>query len=582
MLSIILSIVNFYKIKINKMKKFLSIVLVSFLSLSAFAGNSDRLGESGAPELIMNGWARSTGMWDLNTSRVMGLDAMRLNPAGLSFVHKMHVALAHTQWWMGSGVSLNQLGFASKLGEDNVVGVSLMQLDPGDIYRTTVDNPDPDNSLGSFRPSYFNIGLTFSRSFSSRIKGGATFRLISESIESVNAFGFAIDAGLQYILGNKENVRFGVSVRNIGTPMKFRGDGFSFRGQTEDKDDYLIPLQPGTNSFQLPSLLTLGASYDIWLGNEYLCNDGYNIHRLTFVGSYVSNSMGNDNFGLGLEYAFKEMFMLRTGYRYESGYFNPDVPTTFNSGFSAGFSVDVPVNIGRPKLGLDYSWRHTQTLAGTHSLGLSFKIGNPDNPCLSTRDKVAEEQKDAFKEEVKEEKKKEKKKKKKKDVEPEEVQEAVINIDTTKFVERISLLESQIANYKNQIENLKKSNKLEVEKAVEKEREILESISAAVNFELESADLTLSSKHVLDLLVVFLEKKKNYNITIDAFTDQTGSKEFNLDLSNKRAKSVKDYLVSKGLASSKLISKGHGESETFDNSTREGREKNRRVEISIK
>jgi len=575
------------------MKRILSIVLITLLSIASYAGNSDRLGESGAPELIMNGWARSTGMWDLNTSRVMGLDAMRLNPAGLSFVKKMDVAIAHTQWWMGSKVSINQLGFATKLGEDNVVGVSLMSLDPGNIYRTTVDNPDPNNSLGSFRPSYFNIGLTFSRSFSSRIKGGLTLRLINESIESVNAFGFAIDAGLQYILGDKENIRFGVAVRNLGTPMKFRGDGFSFRGQTPDQDDYLIALQPGTNSFQLPSLLNIGASYDFWIGNEYLCNGGYNIHRLTLAASFFSNSMGNDNFGLGAEYAFKEMFMLRAGYRYENGYFNPEVPTTFNSGFSAGFSVDVPVKLGGPKLGLDYSWRHTQTLSGTHSLGLSFKMADKeDNPCASTREKV--EGKDAFKEE-----KVKKVKKTKKQLAAEAVlaEEARIAEEARLKAEAIEAEKARIVEVMRLKEEAKKAEEARIlaeakkveeakvlaekKKQEEEIKQELERISAAVNFETGSARLTTKSKEVLNSLISFMSKNKSSNIRIDAFTDSVGNSDFNLKLSSSRANAVKTYLINNGVSENRVVSTGHGESETYDNSTKDGRAKNRRVEISI-
>lgn len=503
------------------MKKIL-LLIFAFGFLSSFAGNADRLGEGGAPELIMNGWARSTGMWDLHTSRVMGIDAMRLNPAGLSFVKKMQVSLAQTFWFAGSGVSLSQVGFATKLGADNVVGVTLMSLNVGDIYRTTTDNPDPNNSLGSFRPSYFNIGLTFSRNFSSRIHAGATLRLISESIESVNSFGFAIDAGVQYVLGEKENIRFGVSVRNLGTPMKFKGDGLSFRGETPDASDYDITVQPGTNPFQLPALLTLGASYDLWLGNEFRCNGGYNMHRLTFAGSYISNSYGKDNFGLAAEYAFKEMFMARAGYRYEAGMFNPENQTSFNSGLSAGVGVEVPFKTGGPSLGIDYSYRHTIVMKGTHSIGLTFNLGDKENnPCLSTEDKT--KGKEAF--------------------------------------------------------GAEKSKTVKLSK---KEKEELERISAAVNFESGSDVLTEDSKTVLNGLIDFMNKKKDANIQIDAYTDNVGDDESNLELSRNRAFNVKAYLIEKGINKDRIKSKGFGESSTYDNNTEEGRAKNRRVEISVR
>lgn len=502
-------------------------ILLTIFALSAlniFAGNADRIGEGGAPELIMNGWARSTGLGDLNTSRVMGIEAMRLNPAGLSFVNKMQVSLAQTFWFAGSGVSLSQVGFASKLGADNVVGVSLMSLNVGDIYRTTTDNPDPNNSLGSFRPTYFNIGLSFSRNFSSRIHAGATLRLISESIESVSSFGFAIDAGVQYVLGDKENLRFGVSVRNLGTPMKFRGDGFSFRGDTPDESDYDITLQPTTNSFQLPALLTLGASYDLWLGNEFRCNGGYNMHRVTFTGSYISNSYGKDNFGVGAEYAFKEMFMLRAGYRYEGGAFSAENNTSFNSGLSAGMSVEVPFKVGGPSLGIDYSYRHTRVLAGTHSIGLTFNLGDKENnPCLSTREEAEIEGKSSF--------------------------------------------------------GGEKTKKVKISK---KEQAELERISAAINFETASSELTTESKDVLNSLIEFMNKKKNANIQIDAYTDSVGDEESNLSLSRERAYAVKTYLMDNGIEKDRLKSKGHGEDSTYDNETEEGRAQNRRVEISIR
>lgn len=580
------------------MKKYLSIVLV-LLSFNIYAGNSDRLGEAGAPELIMNGWARSTGVWDLNTSRVMGIGAMKLNPAGLSFVKKMDVALSYTQWWAGSEVALYQLGFASKLGADNVVGVTIMSLDPGNIERTTVDNPDPDNSLGSFRPSYFNIGLTFSRNFSSRIHGGLTLRLISESAESVSTFGFAIDAGIQYVLGAKDNIRFGVSVRNLGTPMKFSGDGFSFRGNTPDADNYTIAVKPESAPFQLPSLLTLGASYDLWLGSEYLCNGGFNMHRVTILGSYISNSMGKDNFGLGLEYGFKEMFMARIGYRYEDGIFNPDEATSFNSGLAAGFSVDIPFQTGGPSLGLDYSYRHTTTLAGTHSVGLNFKFGDKgNNPCLSTKEKDATE-KDAFKKEkvvdkIEKEEKKEKVEKKKKKKVKEEPKVEVLVQDTVIVVKEAVLVDSDSDGLPDKYDlcpNEKgelryggcKAPEVKKETLNKEEEATIKAVSSKIAFENNSFELTKNSIPELDKLVKILKDKPNSILRIDAHTDSKGSDDYNLLLSYKRGKEVKSKLISKGIPEENVVFEIHGENEPVDsNETPEGRANNRRVEISIR
>jgi len=72
-------------------------------------------------------------------------------------------------------------------------------------------------------------------------------------------------------------------------------------------------------------------------------------------------------------------------------------------------------------------------------------------------------------------------------------------------------------------------------------------------------------------------------IDIDGYTDSQGSDELNQTLSENRAKSVKDYLVSKGIDESRLKSTGYGETNPIaDNKTAAGRAKNRRTEMTIR
>jgi hypothetical protein len=77
------------------------------LSISTFAGNPDRKGEAGAVELNINGYARSAGLWALNCASVKGLEAERLNPAGLAYVRRTEIIGAYTsltygRWSYGS------------------------------------------------------------------------------------------------------------------------------------------------------------------------------------------------------------------------------------------------------------------------------------------------------------------------------------------------------------------------------------------------------------------------------------------------------------------------------------------------
>lgn len=101
-----------------------------------------------------------------------------------------------------------------------------------------------------------------------------------------------------------------------------------------------------------------------------------------------------------------------------------------------------------------------------------------------------------------------------------------------------------------------------------------------VNFELNSATLTAASTTALDRVVKSLKDWPDIRVEIGGHTDSTGQAAYNLQLSKKRADAVRDYLVSKGIKSSRVEAKGYGQKEPIaDNATREGRAKNRRVEL---
>lgn len=103
-----------------------------------------------------------------------------------------------------------------------------------------------------------------------------------------------------------------------------------------------------------------------------------------------------------------------------------------------------------------------------------------------------------------------------------------------------------------------------------------------VRFEYNKSDLTAEAKNNLRGLVQIFNEYPDTDILIVGFTDNVGSQNYNLPLSEKRAQSVVDYLVSQGIAKSRLSSMGKGiEEPRADNSTEAGRAQNRRVEFAI-
>lgn len=104
----------------------------------------------------------------------------------------------------------------------------------------------------------------------------------------------------------------------------------------------------------------------------------------------------------------------------------------------------------------------------------------------------------------------------------------------------------------------------------------------AVRFATGKATLTSTAKANLDKLVPVFKEYADTNIQIYGYTDSTGSPEFNLTLSQKRAESVKNYLASSGLVSSRFKTTGLGIADPIaTNETADGRTQNRRVEFAI-
>jgi len=103
-----------------------------------------------------------------------------------------------------------------------------------------------------------------------------------------------------------------------------------------------------------------------------------------------------------------------------------------------------------------------------------------------------------------------------------------------------------------------------------------------VNFNFNKATLTVNAKSLLDQVADALLARKDIKVEIDGHTDGIGSGPYNLKLSDRRAASVKQYLIGRGIDAERMSSRGFGKTMPIaDNSTDEGRELNRRVELKI-
>lgn len=354
------------------MKSILKSLLVGTSVLAggiSFAGNGDRVGSAGATELLINPWGPSASWADAGVACVNGVDAIYTNIAGLAFTDKTQIRFDRTNWLGGAGININSAGLAQRVSESSVISIGVMAMNFGEIMITTVELPE--GGIGEFRPSYSNFNVGYAREFSNSIYGGINFKVISESIANLRGTGVAIDAGIRYVTGEQDQIKFGITLKNVGPTMTFRGDGLALQMVYAD-NDLTATVEQRSSAFEMPSLLAIGGSYD------FIFTD---VYKLTVAGAFTANSFSNDQFKLGLNYNMtteKAAFDVNVGYIYEKGIFSStfayDGRTTSLSGLTAGVTVNAIVGKNKNMLGINYAYRQAKPFNGCHTIGMTIDI----------------------------------------------------------------------------------------------------------------------------------------------------------------------------------------------------------------
>lgn len=367
------------------MKRFIAFALAaSMVTTLCQAGNDTKRGQSGASELLINPWARSTGWNGAYAGGVRGIESMMLNVGGLAYLNKTDIAFCTQRYLSGSGISINSLALGQRLSPTGVLGISLVSYSLGDFIETTYALPEGTGN--TFKPQFYNLGISYAKKFSNSISGGITLRTIYQAISNVNALGVAFDAGVQYQTGKDNRFKFGVAIRNVGPKMRFDGEGLSFKGT---RDQIGLTVQSKSAAFEMPALLSISTGYD-FIHTDY--------NRLTGALGFNSNSYTKDQIIPGIEYGFRDLFMIRGSYMLYQGFINKDyIRTDVYTGWAVGGSFIVPftkkengdivaegsdatapaapaATKSHSTLSIDYSYRTTGIYNGTHAIGLTFSL----------------------------------------------------------------------------------------------------------------------------------------------------------------------------------------------------------------
>jgi len=310
----------------------------------ALAGGLDRMGTAGAQELRIPVGAASIAIAGSAVALGNGIGNIYYNPASLAAVDNAEAIISYSTYLADSKVNYGAV--STKVGAAGNVAFSVKVLNIGDIIVTTEAAPEGTGEI--LNPTYSVFGLTYGRRMTDRVSLGVTANYINEKIAQTQATGFAADLGVQYDTGWR-GLRFGFAMKNIGPNMTFSGPDFEQRFTLPSDDPSAQPhvVSLEATSFELPSYLQVGVSYDVGVSEK---------QHATIYGTFQGNNFSTDEYRLGAEYLLGEHIALRGGYVGQLALNSADRQADYLYSFSYGAGLNF--KMGDRPLSFDWAGSH--------------------------------------------------------------------------------------------------------------------------------------------------------------------------------------------------------------------------------
>ncbi len=280
-----------------------------------------KVGTTGAQFLELGVSARAMGMAEAFVAVADDISSAYYNPAGLTYLYGRQAAFTYIRMpadinygFAAMGLPLESVG--------GVLGFGAYALGSGDIVERTPFDGEEKGTGRVFSWNDFSLAVSYSRYLTDRFSIGITVKYVGEFVHDYSANGWAADVGTLYNTGFR-GFKIGMVITNFGPDMKFI-----------------------KNAYPLPINFRFGGSINVIEGVD---------HLVTFAteGSHPSDNL--EKYNSGLEYVFKDRFILRAG-----GRFNYDV-----DGFTFGGGLRLPFG-EEGELGFDYAFQDFGVLTEVH------------------------------------------------------------------------------------------------------------------------------------------------------------------------------------------------------------------------
>lgn len=350
----------------RRTRRFVGATILALLAPAlVFAGETERIGTSAAPQLRIPVGSRGTALGGSILASVKGADGLFWNPAGVAFSETTR-EITYSYLDYIADMSMNYMGLITKVGESTTLGISVKILSVGDIVVTTEASPEGTGDIIS--PNFSVIGFTYSQQFTDRVSFGTTIKYINESVRRISASGLAFDFGFQYYTGLK-GLSLGVAIRNLGPDLRYDGADLDVPVQLGDALPNAEATSASRNfrtslsSSELPTSIELGMAYELYQGPQ---------GKGTFYATFRNNNLSTDEYQAGVEFELLGALQLRGGYSV-----SPEGDVQANGfkkeyilGPTAGFGLKVPVS--DYNLAIDYAYGQTEFFEDNHWLTVGF------------------------------------------------------------------------------------------------------------------------------------------------------------------------------------------------------------------
>lgn len=306
----------------------------------------DKIAQTGMKWLSIPVGARASGLGGAYTSMAADAGAVFWNPAGLALTEGRHIFLNQTRWIADIDVNAASATYAA--GTLGTFGLHFMTVDWGNLNGTRfTGGAELYEETGAFSPESWVLGVSFARRVSNKFSFGGTLKFLHENLGSTLEGSFAspekyeakmemvaIDFGTIFYTGYKD-LRIAMAVQNVSQEKEYRFE-----------------------AFPLPLSFKFGAAMNILQLMESVGSD----QSITLAVDALHPRDFSERLHFGVEYSFKKMFFLRTGYK--TNYDEENI--TLGGG--------ARLTMGNTAFGLDYSYLAFDNFDAVHMFSFDFEF----------------------------------------------------------------------------------------------------------------------------------------------------------------------------------------------------------------